>query len=696
MPTIPAARSNRRARTIPSTKQLPSGTKKIVGMFTAVADGDRYVFALSSNGHLYFSNGVSWDEVIGVDGRIFDVPASLNTSLEISTVTTASVGDLTIISTDRTHSHVLYRSNANEWKLVSTGLPSVSTLSGITREAGALGPFVWAYHFAYTFITSDGTTYKLTGPVTFYSNASTSLSGRISFTWAYSDYPTISDSRHYPGVMALEVYRTEPGGTALTKRGEDSGNATSNTLTFAESDNVASANQISLYTESGEVDDSTFFQKPGDTTITSNSVGWAIVNGNKLRQSKPSSLFSWPVEFETLLGQDRYAISSVGIYPVIFGPNTMDRVEGFFDSSGNGNTVVKSISSKVGTVHPMSIVKIDNKLYFAGETGFYVTDGFSVQKIPGDYLDSYEKFKTNNYNANTALYRICGSYDYYNDRVYWVNGVGDMWVLNLKPEFKGFTFLTHERFSFSAMVSVPSAYKGKMAFGSIDGYVLNHEETADRSVGELTYDVNESGNPLTIPFNLLTAPTDMGVLNKSKWTTKLYTSFEKLTSNVSADLSTISDQKEEKNLFPITHSSGAPGGYWTVKRNFPATALRSTYKQFRIKNAYKILFSHTDFGDVTLNSTLNSVLISAGSFPLTPGETPFGQFFHFNDGTTDQILQITSVSADTLLLSDPGNVLIDGVLSTWYIKGSPRNERIKLDAFEVEYDLLDADMDDEA
>lgn len=249
-----------------------------------------------------------------------------------------------------------------------------------------------------------------------------SIPNILSLTGTYDEFKQYN----YPaGEIKVEIYRTRNAGTTLYYVGEVNAGTTSFSDTV--SDNTLDDNAV-LYTDGGVVAND---RAPKTKFVhgTDNFVYWA--NGyevspltgedgelktNRMWQSKGGDGDSVPGSFFVDIDEDITGLSSVNSIPIVFGENSVYRIDGTFDDFGRGGMVKRKISDGVGAVGNASITQTENGLYFAGNDGFYFTDGYKVYPISNmDFEASYRNLITTDFDKEN----ISGLHDVTRNRVLW-------------------------------------------------------------------------------------------------------------------------------------------------------------------------------------------------------------------------------------------------------------------------------------
>lgn len=403
-------------------------TNDRIGLMAAQYTGAGKTFTIikQSAKRLFYDNGSTRVELVGPgSASAFDV-----TSMD-STVSCAfsSWNEHTYMTHESPYQIPVkvYRDASGVLQLRTAGLP-VFNGSGVTATGGAGATYVYAFVYKYTY--NVGTTEYIDRgrPVSnTYTNIGT-VTPAASPGITVGSIPTLSNGtgEHFDTAnIKVEIYRTTNAGSVLFYVGE----VTNGTATYSDttSDTTLAAANVPIYTTAGGVSndrppkckyvhstsDFTFWAH-GFEVSTSGSDNEFIPQ--RVWQSKRGDPDSVPSSFYADIEEPITGISSIKSVPIIFGNNSVYRLDGTFDTQGRGGMFPRKISDKVGCVGHLSIVQTLDGLYFAGNDGFYFTDGYKIYSI------SAEDFKATYANiVETELQkkRIYGEYDALTKRILW-------------------------------------------------------------------------------------------------------------------------------------------------------------------------------------------------------------------------------------------------------------------------------------
>jgi hypothetical protein len=311
----------------------------------------------------------------------------------------------------------------------------IPTANTFTATGGSGATYIYALVNKYTYsvnsveyIDRSRPTFKeFTGIGTITPGASPAITvGSIpNLLTAVGTYEEFKQYKYPASELKVEIYRTRNGGTTLYYVGE----VTTGTTSFADtvSDETLDNNAV-LYTDGGVLSND---RAPKTKYVhgTDNFVFWA--NGyevspltgedgelktNRMWQSKAGDGDSVPGSFFVDIDEDITGLSSVNSIPIVFGENSVYRIDGTFDDFGRGGMVRRKISDGVGAIGNASITQTENGLYFAGNDGFYFTDGYKVYPLSNmDFEESYRGLITTRYDKEN----LSGVHDVTRNRVLW-------------------------------------------------------------------------------------------------------------------------------------------------------------------------------------------------------------------------------------------------------------------------------------
>lgn len=616
-------------------------------------------------------------------------------------ITTAST---TLPSSTLTYSHE-NRAYAFHYRNVSRNL------QGFTREDDS-APYAFTYDPRYPGLTNTLITNSLVGTLSV-GGGGVATNVAIGFPTGTNvkpqatigNLPALATDENWPTDTAtIEIYRAATASSVYYKVGTILNNS------FGFTDKVDSAlltnNALpTLYTTGNNI--------PYDAPPKSRC--FSIVNGvgyyggtteqalgdtqtfpKRLRQSLAGQIDACPGTFYEDLESDIQTIGAARGYPIVVCSRGVYRIDGIYDAAGRGGMNPSRISDTVGGISPTAGATLNDRFYWFGADGIYVTDGFQVVKL-SKHLDA--SFAALLQAGDTAKMKIRATVDRTNQRVLWTvtdpTGYAQaVWVLDVRHS-------TEDRGSFQRLSNgtsfAPTAiaiYRNTLYRGDEDGFVFAHTPglTSDPKIDRGTHTL--TGSTLAIPYQLRTAPDMLGYTHMRKWAPYAVFEFENL-GNLSLQVGSINDKNAAnlRLLNPIRYR-GAYQGEITENRKFPGGAaggtsggLRCKSKQLDLQPANVILTNsdavltkcHISGTSVSLDGLkYDGVTTSAATFPTDCVD----QYLCIeDDGYVTQYLITAQPSASTLTLAvaPPAS----GLSRKWLLRGVPKNERVQVNQMSI-------------
>lgn len=410
------------------------------------------------NGELYYSSsdliyridesGQPSDERIN-SPKVAPAPIFQNTTVNSSYpshdtwknhLIVTNTGDDTVSPIQLNRPMVIYKDENDVQQSHEMGIPDYPSTPDVSPEPvfsknDAAGTNIYFYriHYSYTYQV-DKLTFKVVGFATQYEVRTINPidigvdDNIISNLKKFDGTNTQHDVDSAEGLMEIEVYRTTNNGTVFFRIND--GNSvpvipvTPNTTPIANvNDSVKDSdliNRPTIYTTSGSqrnanetnalVDHSQppkckFLTVVNDTAYYANCIDITTGEHNPHRfyQSIPSSIQGvYELAFEDL--KDKIVgISNVNGHPMVFTDTFVYRIEGVIDAFGNGTIRPRVISDTVGCKSHNSIVNTGKELFWAGDDGFYITDGYNVKNITPRLKTSYQEFTDKSLKATATI-----------------------------------------------------------------------------------------------------------------------------------------------------------------------------------------------------------------------------------------------------------------------------------------------------
>lgn len=422
----------------------------------------------------------------------------------------------------------------------------------------------------------------------------------------------------------------------------------------------------------------------------------------RVRQTHFQNLLSSPEEFFTDLESEGVFIGRAQEYPIAVCKRGVYRIEGTFADDGTGGMVAKQISERVGGLSANCGITVNDVLFFMGQDGFYMTDGFQVEAITQHLKRRHmEVVSKDQFTFSAKNTQVQCVYDSIENRIIWSVVRGntsyptETWVLHLASLRKGRAPMTvwnnGEHFAPTAL----GFFRGMVLRGDRQGFVFKHASTykSDTKINRSGDGSVNSAVGVHIPYRYRSLPEDFGDRRLRKWVSKILAKFENR-GNLTLLIRSINDQASSliRDLKSIRFR-GEYGGLIKESRTFPTSTspgtgfqgLRCHEKQVQIEPAEEVLYRSDDYA--LANKGDGSVTIADGNWPSPDGSlVDFYIYFDIDNYQTGWL--ITGITSATELAITSGSPTANGV--KWYIKGKPKDESPQIDCLTLLYEPLEA------
>lgn len=669
---------------------IPAGNQRI----NALIDHFGLVLVVSAK-KVYWAKGTAWEEIKGdpSTNSVFSV-GDVN-----SIVSVAQWNNITYVtSSDFPIPMKIYTPTGADPRVVNASMPPLASAPTVT--AGAAGTNNYIYKFLYAFpYEVQGVNHLDFGPVT--TVALNAAQAPDISTVNITAIPVITNgasNNFRTGDIKVHIYRTINNGTIFFKVGEVTNGTT---LYNDNTSDTTLANSSLIYTDSDVLE---FNPIPLCKTFhITNNLGFVgniksstgELFQNRLYQSTPGIVQAFPDSLFLEIDDNIVAISSVGETPVVLCERSIYRLDGFFNSKGEGFLKAQKIESTVGCIGLSSVVQLQRGIVFASLGGFYFTDGWEVRKLSAAFNTRY------NLLTQTAEQkrRIYGTFDRVDKRVAWTvqeTGATDcnkLYVLDtryglgivgddLEDVQVCFTNWGGTYFNPSAILFL----NGELIRAENSGYVLVHQKGLQSDPLIDVVVVPSAWEKTPIFWRLRTMATSMSTPLKKKFIPKMVLSAQNVT-NASIQITGVNDCTTNGfDLIPLRFRKNCTWGDVTIEwpkdayafaddippeaiwnyqgmieetRLFQSSGLRCNYKQIEITNAFVQIFNSGNFvqvldtfnlGIVDRDGTLKTVtLVGPDPWPLDM----VGYYIYFLDDNFVNGFQIIARTPTTLTISDP-------------------------------------------
>lgn len=667
--------------------QIPAGNVRIGGLAKTIDP----MFYVMSGRKVWKPGASAFDELLGPTSNL---AFSVGTAATNSFASSEWNNHLYLTNSEYASPIKIYKDNTSTYQLRTAGLPPLASTPTVTSTGGTGNNYIYAFHYFYEYNVQD-TLFQDFGAVTFVpiSNIGAPNTNTVNIT-AIPAIANGSTLNYDTAVLKCYIYRTVTNGTIFYKIGE----VTNGTTTFADtaSDSSITTNLV-LYTDGGVLD----YDPPPQAKYVH------IVNGvayyanikdgseffrNRIRQSIQDDPDSCPQDLYVDVLEEVVGLSSFNDNPLVFSKKRVYRLNGQFNELGQGQVTYEDITKTIGCASHNSIVQTRFGVFWAGDDGFYWTDGFRFKKISESINERYKDLV----NSDTKKGRIYGSFDPKDNRVHWAVTADDtstdndaLFSLDLKfanfdsPDLTFTTRVNGDNFSPTAI----EFYQGNMIRADRRGYLFQHLEnlTTDPRI-DLTTAATNWATSAIIPRYVSTV-FNFGLPQVRKWVSKMLLTLQNST-NVSVQINSINDDSSGAvPLFPIRYRGnvlwgdpaplwGAELPYWNYTnlieemRRFPAGTLRCSFKQIEITQAFTNIYNSDSYGAGVVDSASKQVTI-VEDWPLDVVD----YFITFETDGYVKEYQITARNSATVLTYlDPSGAQPSGASVKWLIKGYPKGE----------------------
>lgn len=614
---------------------------------------------------------------------------------------------------DLNYPMVVYRNNLNALTSHEIGLPDYpegNLLFAPATTAGGTFTYLYALHYSYEYQVGTVThrTVSRTYSVLYETNTAIDTGAANDVELSFFDQILPTANQMDVANIKIEIYRTKDGGTTFYKLGEVA-NGFAGVFTDDNKDDGLEANEV-IYTSGGIVNHSKPPKCRFAFTINDKAYFCSVIeelaSGDRFRpyrvvQSIPGNITGVFDSAFIDVDEDITGGASANGLPIIFTKSYIYRIEGQVDSEGNGVLRARVISDTIGCVSNNSIVNVGKQLYFAGNDGFYVTDGYRIDMLTPRLVDSYDEITEN----STRAAKIYGTYDEENELIYWSVGDNDSennkwWIFNLK--IGGFTTASGKAFFSSATTQRDSSiYRGDE-----QGYIYDHNPAEFNDLIRDTSIAASLWETTHIPFALETNATDFQstvfrkIVSNATITTKTATPAAYMPISINDDRDKIGDMQPVRLLSTdlwdvVNFIWDDPAILWKTakttskQRHFPRSHSRCTRKQVRIEPAIVILYKSDtyDTADVALVDPLDPLTFTVTLAVGTKWPTDIvNDSISFEDDNYLNTYNINSRTDQTITCSGGG--LTPGLAKKWQINGYKRQQRIEIKAIAMTYTTL--------
>ena len=678
--------------------QVPDGNVRVTALFKSL---DPQLYAASAR-KVWYPGTSSWTELLGPSSN-----PVFSTGTTSSFISTSEWNDHTFAVNTEYAVPVKIFKGASSPQVRTAGLPALATAPTCTPHTpGNTHNYVYAFHYFYSYVVNGQTTFEDLGPVTYVSIASNNDIDPTHPT-SITNIPVISNGstlNYDTANIKVYIYRTIDNGITFYKIGQ----VNNGTTTY--SDGTLDANIINnllLYTNGGTLD----YDPPplckyvhivNGVAYYANIKEGSEIYKNQIRQSIQGDPDSCPIGLTIDVLEEIVGLSSHTDNPLVFTTKRVYRLNGQYDELGQGQVTFEDITKTVGCMSHNSIVQTRYGVFWAGDDGFYWTDGFNFKKVSDTLNERYKNLVS----SQTRKSRIYATYDTTENNIIWAVTYDDsatdndtFFILDLKWGIsETCTFTTRTNGSAFAPTAI-IYYNGELIRADRRGYVFKHSSdyTTDPQVNTLLPYTQWTRKAITPRY--VSTIFNFGLPMVRKWVPKILLSMQNIT-NVSVQIGSINDDSSaRKDLLEIRYRGNVLWGdpeptwglelpYWSFfnlieeMRRFPAKNLRCSFKQIEITQSFSNIYNSDSYGTVDVDSILKTITISANDWPTDVVD----YFVYFEtDGYTKGYSIVSRDSNTVLTYLDPTTSQPSGSNVKWIIKGYPKGEVFNILSYVLYY-----------
>lgn len=679
-----------------SDAQVPAGVSRIGALINYYNSDALFV---QSGTHIYYRNPSAYTTFTGPSGnQVFSGGGTTNA------ISFSEWNKQVFVTTDAFPRPMkLYKDSGGVYRVRTSGMPALGNAPTCTPTAGA-NSYVYAFYYSYTYTVGDQT-FEDVGPITQVS-VTAAAAPNIS-TIAITVIPVVANGgtdNWDTAVMKVKIYRTVNAGQVLYHVAD----VTNGTTTYNDTSSDATIQTaVTIYTNDGTLG---FDPAPSAkfVHVVNNTAFYGFIKDSgvqypfRIRQSIPGAPSAAPASLYIDVEDEVAGLSSVASIPIVLCKRRIYRLENTFDQFGRGGINFVRISDTAGCISNLSIVQAEGMIYWAGNDGFYASDGYKVMKISDNINATYKTTR----DAQSQTNRIYGKFDETERRILW--GIQSdsssldndaCIVLDLRWGITdNSTFYTWSGTTFSA--TALENFNKKIYRGDKSGYVYIHDRAylTDPRVDTGAAVANWSEE--TIIWTYKSININFGSTFMRKMPTRILLTAANQGNNT-IQISAINDDgRLVRDCKPIRIRSnfiwgdldfvwGNPDCVWDQLglieqwRRFPARGLRTSYIQIVITNGLGVITDSDIKGTATFSNTLKTVTLDDPSGEDWPDNAADYYIRTEADNYTEKYL-ITNRTADVLTVADPNVTLPPGSLQ-WDIVGYVKGELLNLLSYNIHW-----------
>lgn len=604
------------------------------------------------------------------------------------------------------------------YKTVTLGLPPFAITPSLSGGGSGSNAYGYAFHYRYDLTDYQGTVFEDKSGVVFNQIFNITTPDLANVSISFIPVLTNTSGTNYDVTNVLvDIYRTQANGITYNLIGS----ITNGTVSFTDSvsDNTA-INGQELYTDGGILN---YDQPPvGAAYVTQVNDFFWYATDQFVTQSIQGNPGACPSSFYQFTEQKIIGLSSIVGFPILFCDRVVSRIEGNYDEQGNDGFDLRKISDTAGCKSNRSIVPVPGGLVWAGNGGFYFTDGYQVTRISKHLNLRYQTW------VNPF---IIGTYDPDKNLVIWTatSSIAStytytdlMVVLHLNfgiSERSVFTTWRSDRFSMTTLAYTDSQeadprFVSRLLGFDYRGYMLTFDDTVYTDPRLNTDFYPSQFSKSAIIYRYESSAMDFGDDSTRKFCTEMTCEMGTDT-NLSVQFLT---RRDDGGIWkPLSEvRSDLPGGpgaiLWNIseypwngpndlllhdwnslpiteaKRQLPTGILRSNRRHICFTNSMTQIARSDDLGVANSFSDPSFGYLVLLSNPLAswPDDCEDYQISFDNDGYTKQYVIKSRDSATQIALYDPFGTLGSVASRKWQIKGYRKFERPFILSYTIFFD----------
>lgn len=602
----------------------------------------------------------------------------------------------------------VYKDGGGVYQVRNVGLPQLASAPTITPALAGSNSYVYAFLLTYSY-TVGTKTFLEEGP-TLWVTVSNS-SDPSAHSNAISAIPVLTNAggnNYDTTVIKIGIYRTINNGVNFYKVADVTNGTT--TYTDSTSDTTLQNNNIGLYINDGTLDynpapTAKFIHIVGSTGFYGYTKDSNGENPYRLHQSTPGNPGFVPATTWVEVEDEVKGVGSIKGLPILLCKKLIYRVDGLFDGQGRGGMNPIEIHHTAGCVSHASIIEAENYVFWAGNDGFYASDGYVVFKISDHLNTRYATMLA----AMSNPQKIQGRFDETNRRVYWCvqqnsSSLENDSIFSLDLRWgvtpnSSFTTASGTSFRPTAL----ELFNGYLYRGDNNGFVFKHDPIVLTDPKVDTSIASNTWAQETIIWTHTSNQFNFGGSFFRKFVSRILLQAGNL-GNTTIQITAINDQGRVVRPLKLIRWRksfvwGDPALVWgnvlcvwnsegliEQWRRLPAGGLRVSYLQITVSNGFGIVANSTDYGTAVLDNT-NKTLTLSGGWPPQPVDYKIA--LAIDNYVTLYTVKSVDGTGTILTLLDPGNALPVSGTYAWELWGYQKGEALNLLGYNLHWDAVD-------